>query len=105
MRSLIQFAVVAAALASPIATLAQSAAPLTRAQVKAELAQLQQAGYSPSRDDPNYPSNIQAAEARLVAQTPNNATDTGYGGTAPQSSAAGTAAAPVVKHDATYFGD
>ncbi|MDR5882388.1 DUF4148 domain-containing protein [Caballeronia sp. LZ032] len=44
-------------------------APLTRAQVKAELAQLEQAGYSPATgEEPNYPNDIQAAEAKVAAQ-------------------------------------
>lgn len=39
---------------------------VTRAQVRAELAALQQAGYQPNRpNDPNYPTNIQAALQRI----------------------------------------
>ncbi|WP_322088464.1 DUF4148 domain-containing protein [Burkholderia sp. BCC1999] len=39
---------------------------VTRAQVRAELAALQQAGYLPNRpNDPNYPDNIQAALSRI----------------------------------------
>ncbi|AOI78667.1 MULTISPECIES: DUF4148 domain-containing protein [unclassified Burkholderia] len=39
---------------------------VTRAQVRAELAALQQAGYQPNRpNDPNYPDNIQAALSRI----------------------------------------
>ncbi|KVL39660.1 DUF4148 domain-containing protein [Burkholderia sp. MSMB1835] len=39
---------------------------VTRAQVRAELAALQQAGYQPNRpNDPNYPDNIQAALNRI----------------------------------------
>ncbi|MBR7988766.1 DUF4148 domain-containing protein [Burkholderia cenocepacia] len=39
---------------------------VTRAQVRAELAALQQAGYQPNRpNDPNYPTNIQAALKRI----------------------------------------
>ncbi|MBY4832941.1 DUF4148 domain-containing protein [Burkholderia dolosa] len=48
---------------------AQSAAPLTRAQVREELIRLEAAGYDPSRgDDGEYPADIQAAEARVAAQ-------------------------------------
>jgi uncharacterized membrane protein len=47
MKSLIQAVVVAAALAAPVAVFAQSNAPLTRAQVRAELVQLEKAGYKP----------------------------------------------------------
>jgi hypothetical protein len=47
-----------------------AAAPLTRAQVYAELVRLEQAGYSPaSGDDSTYPADIQAAEAKVAAQS------------------------------------
>ncbi|ANB72151.1 hypothetical protein AYM40_07055 [Paraburkholderia phytofirmans OLGA172] len=69
MKSLIQAVVVAAALAAPIVSFAQSNAPVTRAQVRAELVQLEKAGYNPARgEDPNYPADIQAAEAKVAAQ-------------------------------------
>ncbi|WP_407854435.1 DUF4148 domain-containing protein [Burkholderia gladioli] len=60
----------AAPLASPgsdtAATRQASAGPLTRAQVRAELAQIVAAGYSPSRpNDPYYPDNVQAALKRV----------------------------------------
>ncbi len=43
-----------------------SESTVTRAQVRAELAALQQAGYQPNRpNDPNYPDNIQAALNRI----------------------------------------
>ncbi|TCK84018.1 DUF4148 domain-containing protein [Paraburkholderia sp. BL9I2N2] len=72
MKSLIQVVVVAAALAAPVAVFAQSNAPLTRAQVRAELIQLEKAGYHPGDgDNTTYPADIQAAEAKVAAQ--NNA--------------------------------
>ncbi|WP_425122825.1 DUF4148 domain-containing protein [Burkholderia gladioli] len=60
----------AAPLASPgsdtAATRQASNGPLTRAQVRAELAQIVAAGYSPSRpNDPYYPDNVQAALKRV----------------------------------------
>lgn len=62
--------------------------PVTRAQVRAELVQLEHAGYKPSRTQ--YPSDIQAAEARVAAQSPatGNA-EAAYGGTATGTSQAG----------------
>lgn len=46
-----------------------SAQEVTRAQVRAELVQLEHAGYSPSSgSDPQYPADIQAAEAKVAAQ-------------------------------------
>ncbi|MDF3083767.1 DUF4148 domain-containing protein [Burkholderia sola] len=48
---------------------AQSAAPLTRAQVRDELMRLEAAGYDPAKgDDGAYPADIQAAEAKLAEQ-------------------------------------
>jgi hypothetical protein len=69
MNKLIGFTLVLGTLATPVASFAQSnAAPVTRAQVRAELAQLEQAGYNISAgEDANYPANIQAAEARVAA--------------------------------------
>lgn len=76
-------AVAAAILAAPIASFAQSnQQPLTRAEVRADLVKLEQAGYVPSRNDRSYPDGIQAAEARVAAQngTVAAAADTsGYG--------------------------
>lgn len=48
---------------------AQSAEPLTRAQVRDELMRLEAAGYDPAKgDDGEYPADIQAAEAKLAEQ-------------------------------------
>ena len=54
--------------------------PLTRAQVRAELVQLEKAGYNPN-DWINYPENIQAAQAKIAAaqNTGAQADATGYG--------------------------
>lgn len=68
MKSLLNAALVAAVLAVPAVSFAQSAQqPVTRAEVKAELAQLRAAGYDPN-DWMHYPDNIQAAEAKIEAQ-------------------------------------
>ncbi|MGF6597875.1 Ni/Co efflux regulator RcnB [Paraburkholderia sp. GAS448] len=59
MKSLIQAVVVAAVLAAPLASFAQSSQPLTRAQVRAELVQLEKAGFNPARSaDAYYPNDI-----------------------------------------------
>jgi hypothetical protein len=50
---------------------------VTRAQVKAELVQLERAGYNPSMDRTTYPAQIQAAEAKVA-----DAKRIGPGGTA-----------------------
>ncbi|WP_126284014.1 DUF4148 domain-containing protein [Burkholderia stagnalis] len=72
--------VVAGTLAAP--ALAHADAPaLTRAQVRAELAQFRAAGYDPSRgEDANYPTEILAAEARIAAQRDASANAGSYGG-------------------------
>lgn len=99
MKSLIQAAVVAAALAAPVAVFAQSNAPLTRAQVRAELVQLEKAGYQPGQgDNVSYPVQIQAAEAKVAAQ--NGATD--VGGVANGSSDAGRPAVSKADWNAIY---
>jgi hypothetical protein len=102
MKSLIQAVVVAAALAAPVAVFAQSNAPLTRAQVRAELVQLENAGYHVGDgDNAHYPDAIQAAEAKVAAQ--NNA----VGGVAGVSSASGAPAAVRTAFDGmkpVYFG-
>jgi hypothetical protein len=80
MKSLIQTVAIAAVLAAPVASFAQSSQPVTRAQVRAELVQLEKAGYSPARGaDPYYPADIQAAEARVAAQNGTAQAATGYG--------------------------
>ena len=61
---------IAAAIAFPVAGYAQESSPtVTRAQVRAELVQLEGVGYRPGRaNDPHYPADIQAAEATLASQ-------------------------------------
>jgi hypothetical protein len=61
---------VVAALSLPVAGHAQeSGATLTRAQVRAELVQLENAGYRPGRaNDPHYPADVQSAEAAVASQ-------------------------------------
>jgi hypothetical protein len=86
MKSLIQAVALAAVLTVPAISFAQSNAPVTRAEVRAQLIQLEKAGYQPGRDDPNYPANIQAAEARITQQ---NASATAVGGVTSGSSASG----------------
>lgn len=86
MKSLLEAVVIAALISAPLAAFAQSEQPLTRAQVRAELVQVEKAGYNPS-DWMHYPENIQAAEARIAAEKQVNAT--GYGSGSNGSSQAG----------------
>jgi hypothetical protein len=90
MKSLIQAVVMAAAIAAPVASFAQSNQPLTRAQVRAELVQIEQAGYRPTAGtDPDYPADIQAAEARVAAENA-AASNSGYGASTSGTSQSGT---------------
>jgi hypothetical protein len=69
MKIFICAAIAASVLAIPAAASAQQAnAPITRAQVRAELLELEQAGYDPSGSDWNYPDDLQAAEQRVQAK-------------------------------------
>ncbi|RFU49123.1 DUF4148 domain-containing protein [Paraburkholderia sp. DHOC27] len=61
----------ATAISASSASFAQSSQPVTRAQVKAELAALEQVGWRPSMgmgSSPAYPEGILAAEAKVAAQ-------------------------------------
>ncbi|HYS62395.1 MAG TPA: DUF4148 domain-containing protein [Paraburkholderia sp.] len=104
MKSLIQAVVIAAALAAPVASFAQSNQPVTRAQVRAELIQLEKAGYQPGHNDPYYPADIQAAQARVAAQNGTaQPAQNGYGGVVSGSSQAGHAV-PANGQKSIYFG-
>jgi hypothetical protein len=79
MKSIIKAAALVAAFAAPIVSFAQSNEPVSRAQVRAELIQVEKAGYNPG-DWIHYPENIQAAEARVAAQNDTVRADhAGYG--------------------------
>lgn len=98
MKSLIYAMVAASVLATPLVSMAQTESnqPVTRAQVQQDLIRLEQAGYQPSANDPNYPADIQAAEQRVhgaQGQAVANTSDTsGYGGAAGQSGQSGAPA-------------
>ena len=96
MNSLVKTVALVVVLAAPVASFAQTEQPLTRAEVKAQLKQVEQAGYNPARSsDADYPADIQAAEARVAAQQNGTAgaDGTGYGTTATGTSQAGSSAA------------
>ncbi|AOK02639.1 DUF4148 domain-containing protein [Burkholderia vietnamiensis] len=102
MKSFIYAIAAATALSASAAALAQSnsSGQLTREQVRAELIQLEQAGYKPELSDAHYPNALQAAQARMT----NNDT-TGYGAQAGAGIRAGRVVA--IKQDAResiYFG-
>ena len=110
MKSLIKAVAIAAVLAAPVMSFAQSnPSGLTRAQVREELIQLEKAGYDPAMsNDATYPADIQAAERRVqqenaqaAAQQP--AADTGYGAATGGTSQTGTPAR-IDRANTVYFG-
>lgn len=86
-RSLFVAATVAAAAVVPTLSFAQTDHAITRAEVRAELVQLQQAGYRPASDNTQYPANLQAALTRIADGQQSAAT--AYGGATSGTSAAG----------------
>lgn len=100
MKPLARAVIVVAALVVPVIASAQSNAPITRAQVRAELVQLEKAGYNPSHgEDPNYPADIQAADANVAAQS---GAANGYGGVVNGSSVSGRPAVSKADWNAMY---
>ncbi|MFT0170649.1 DUF4148 domain-containing protein [Paraburkholderia mimosarum] len=100
MKLLVQTVVVLTVIAAPVTSFAQADSAVTREQVRAELVQLEQAGYRiGDGDNANYPADIQAAEARVTAQNGGSS----YGGMVSGSSASG-APAPVTGLQPVYFG-
>ena len=104
MKSLIYAALIAGALATPVVSFAQEATgPLTRAEVRADLIQVEQAGYRPAAKDAYYPADIQAAEARVQAQDVTAPASKDVGGT-PNGSSQSGAPAPTAGTHSIYFG-
>ncbi|PLZ04214.1 hypothetical protein CY652_00600 [Burkholderia sp. WAC0059] len=81
LKALTLTAAAAVVAAGPAVSFAQSQPPLTRAEVEADLAQLEKAGYNP-HDWIHYPDNIQAAEARVAAEKAAASAAAGPGGSA-----------------------
>jgi hypothetical protein len=94
--------VLASALAAPAVSFAQqSNAPLTREQVRAQIVQLEKAGYDPAGGaGPYYPARFQAAQARIAAQS----TASSSNGGASKGSLATGANAPVAVSKQTHIG-
>jgi hypothetical protein len=95
---LVCLALAAGSLTAPVISFAQSNAPLTRADVRADLVRVEQAGYNVSSgEDANYPADIQAAEAKIAAQDDPQATQQTYGGVAQN----GTSSSGAAGHKTT----
>jgi hypothetical protein len=90
MKTLIHSVCALAVMAVPIASLAQSEGGLTRAQVQAEIAQLQQAGFNPANANTvDFPANMPTADAGTAGQ------GSGYGPAMNGSSQMGHPASPT----------
>ncbi|KVO59127.1 DUF4148 domain-containing protein [Burkholderia stagnalis] len=100
MKSFIYTVVAATALSASYAAFAQSTPAPTREQVRAELVQLEQAGYKPEVSDAHYPQALQAAQARVT-----HADEAGYGAQAAAGVRSGRVT-PVKENgrDSIYFG-
>ncbi|WP_175881437.1 DUF4148 domain-containing protein [Burkholderia sp. BCC0044] len=82
-------------------------AVVTRAQVRAELAQLQQAGYPLNRaTDATYPNDLQAALTQVHADdaVAANAPAAGYGSTGDTATQSGRRQVVSVAERSVYFG-
>ncbi|WP_027796300.1 DUF4148 domain-containing protein [Paraburkholderia acidipaludis] len=91
MKSLFKAVVLAVAVTAPLVSFAQTAQPLSRGEVRADLVRAEQAGYNPN-DWLHYPENLQAAQARIAA----NNDKTTYGAGTNGSSQAGRQAEVTV---------
>lgn len=90
MKTLIRALLLSCALSAPVLAFAQTAnAPVTRA----DLIQVEKAGYRPGNNDVHYPSDIQAAEAKVAAQDDSTLAMQSMGGMAAGSAQSGVAAA------------
>jgi hypothetical protein len=96
---------IAAAISFPVAGYAQESSPtVTRAQVRAELVQLESVGYWPGRaNDPHYPDDIQAAEAAVASQQgTGSSVGSSVGGVRSGSSASGNRVTTRAAFDSIY---
>ncbi|WP_431822465.1 DUF4148 domain-containing protein [Burkholderia sp. F1] len=84
-----------------------SGAAVTRAQVRAELVELQKAGYQPGRaNDPHYPDDLKAALTRIHANdaVAGDTSASGYGGNADAATQAGRHSVIRSAERSIYFG-
>lgn len=100
MKSTLFGLLIVSALAVPTVSFAQQTnGPVTRAEVKAQLVQLEKAGFDPAAQDDDYPHDIQAAEARVQAQqlaAQGTASDVGSSAAGSSQAGAGSVATPYV---------
>jgi hypothetical protein len=98
MKRLIHTAWAVAVVAVPVACWAQADSSLTRAQVQAELVQLQQSGYNPANAATvDFPANMQSSDASAAGQG-------GYGPSTSGSSQMGHPASTSSGMKPVFFG-
>ncbi|QTD91394.1 DUF4148 domain-containing protein [Burkholderia anthina] len=100
-------ALLVAVSASVTAPVFANESTVTRAQVHAELAALQKAGYLPNRpNDPNYPDNLQAALKRIrdTDATVAGTQASGYGRNADSATQSGSHVTIRTAERSIYFG-
>ncbi|AFT88441.1 DUF4148 domain-containing protein [Paraburkholderia phenoliruptrix] len=103
MKALLNVVLVSCALVAPALSFAQTVdQPVTRAQVRADLVQVERAGYRPVASDAQYPADIQTAEAKVFAERTSNATS--VGGVSMNGSSQSGAPASADRADRIYFG-
>jgi hypothetical protein len=95
MKSWVNAVIAVAVLSAPLAAFAQSSAPVSRAEVRGELIQLQKAGYSPIAEDASYPARLQIAETRVADVRIAQAQAEGYGASTGAASQSGRASKRV----------
>jgi hypothetical protein len=88
-----------------ISAVVVAAALVARAEVRAQLVQLEKAGYNPVGDHTDYPSNLLAAQARVDAQNGTaQAANSGYGAPAVGTSQSGHPISSSAR-SSIYFGN
>ena len=109
MKRILIASLLTAATALPFTVFAQSS--VTRAQVRAELVELQQAGYRGTTSDATYPSELLAAQQRVAARNVSHAdgpADSGHGASVSGSTSSGSRTAPAPEIPglkSVYFAD
>jgi uncharacterized protein DUF4148 len=104
MRSVIKVTLISVMLITPALAFAQTVstrtdnAPLTRAEVRADLVRVEQAGYRQNKT--HYPADIQAAEAKLEASNGSGGVvaGTGESGVSVNATGASTTAQMLYRH-------
>ncbi|MFD1560931.1 DUF4148 domain-containing protein [Paraburkholderia silviterrae] len=113
MKALISALLISCALAAPVCAFAQANAaadtastngPVTRAEVRADLVRLEQAGYRPAAKDINYPDDIQHAEAIVAQQDAQSAAGAVGGVSMAGSSDSGAQGSSGPAGQSIYFG-